>query len=125
MDIPVFLSKVASYRTDGWRLSVINATSVQPTDELVEGAFDVSWSFARDREFEHLRHRVFPGEEVPSISDLYGAAFLYENEMRELFGINVTGMNLDLKGQLYHGACVLPFSPRAIRARLEAQGKTS
>jgi ech hydrogenase subunit D len=125
MDIPAFLAQVAGYRAAGWRLSVINATAVLPTGDLPEGAYDISWSFARDLEFEHLRCRVLPGEQVPSVSDSYGAAFLYENEMRELFGINVTGINLDLQGQLYHGATVLPFSPRAIFARLEAQGKKS
>lgn len=125
MDIPGFLAEVAAYRDAGWRLSVINATSVLPTDDLPDGAFDVSWSFAKDQDFEHLRHRILPDEEVPSVSTSFGSAFLYENEMRELFGITVTGMNLDLGGQLYHGATVVPFSPRAIRARLEAQGAKS
>lgn len=125
MDIPEFLAQIAGYRDGGWRLSVINATSVLPSDDLPEGAFDVSWSFAKDQEFEHIRHRVMPGEEVPSVSGSFASAFLYENEMRELFGINVTGINLDLGGQLYHGATRVPFSPRAIRARLEAQGAKS
>jgi ech hydrogenase subunit D len=121
MNRPDFLAEVLAYRLDGWRLSVINATAVLPSEDLENGAFDVSWSFAKDQKFEHLRHRILPGEEVPSVSASFGSAFLYENEMSELFGIAVTGMNLDLKGQLYHGAVVVPFSPKAIRARLEAR----
>ena len=64
-----------------------------------------------------------PGEEVPSISAYFGAAFLYENEMRELFGVNVTGIALDLKGQLYKTSTIVPFAPSAIRARLDALGR--
>ncbi len=123
MDIDEFLARVAAYRADGWRLSLINATAVLPGEGLEEGAVDISWSFARDREFEHLHERIVPGEEVPSISRSYAAAFLYENEIRELFGVNVTGIDVDLKGQLYKTAQRVPFAPSAIRARLEATGR--
>ena len=121
MDSQAFLDRVGAYHRDGWRLAIINTTSILPTDEIEGGAFDVSWSFAQDDgRLEHLRERVLPGEEVPSISDYFGAAFLYENEVRELFGINVTGLNLDLQGQLYKTATKVPFSHQAVKARLAA-----
>jgi len=123
MDTKAFLARVGEYQKDGWRLAIINTTSILPAEGMEEGAFDVSWSFAKDDRLEHLRQRVLPGEEVPSISASFGAAFLYENEMRELFGVNVTGIALDLKGQLYKTASIVPFAPSAIRARLEAMGK--
>lgn len=123
MDGAAFLARVAEYRADGWRLAMINTTSILPTEGMEHGAFDISWSFARDGDLEHLREQVLPGEEVPSISASFGAAFLYENEMRELFGVNVTGMALDLKGQLYKTATIVPFAPSAIRARLDAMAK--
>ena len=125
MDSQAFLDRVGAYQRDGWRLAIINTTSILPTEAVEGGAFDVSWSFAKDTRLEHLRERVLPGEEVPSISAYFGAAFLYENEMRELFGVNVTGMALDLKGQLYKTSTIVPFSPSAIRARLDAMGKDS
>ncbi len=123
MDGEAFLSRVARFREDGWRLSLINATALLPAEEFADGAFDVSWSFAKGTDYEHLRERVLPGEEVPSIGALFPAAFLYENELRELFGIDVTGITVDLKGQLYKTATRVPFSPGAIRARLEATGR--
>ena len=123
MDGKAFLARVDEYQEDGWRLAIINTTSILPAEGMEEGDFDVSWSFAKDDRFEHLRHRILPGEEVPSISPSFGAAFLYENEMRELFGVNVTGIALDLKGQLYKTATIVPFAPSAIRTRLEAMGK--
>jgi ech hydrogenase subunit D len=123
MDTAAFLERVAGYRDGGWRLAIINATTVLASEEVEHGAFDVSWSFARDEAFEHIRERILPGDEVPSISDSFGAAFLYENEMRELFGINVTGINVDLRGQLYQTATRVPFAPSAIKARLEARAQ--
>ena len=124
MDSQAFLDRVGAYHRDGWRLAIINTTSILPTEGMEHGAFDISWSFAQDDgRFEHLRERVLPGEEVPSISAYFGAAFLYENEMRELFGVNVTGIALDLKGQLYKTSTIVPFAPSAIRARLDALGR--
>ncbi len=123
MNAEAFLMTVRRYRDGGWRLAIVNATALLPTEELPAGAFDVTWSFAKGTEFETIAERVMPGDEVPSISELFGAAFLYENEMRELFGINVTGIALDLGGQLYKTATKVPFSPSAIRARLESFGR--
>ena len=123
MDKETFLARVDRYHRDGWRLAIINTTSILPAEGMDGGAFDISWWFANDQLIEHVRERVLPGEEVPSISGSFGAAFLYENEMRELFGVNVTGMALDLKGQLYKTSTIVPFAPSAIRARLDALGR--
>ena len=125
MDKEAFLARVGEYQENGWRLAIINTTSILPVEGMEHGAFDVSWSFAKDDRLEHLRSRVLPGEEVPSISASFGAAFLYENEMRELFGVNVTGITPDLKGQLYKTSSIVPFAPSAIRARLDALAKDS
>ena len=125
MDKEAFLARVGEYQENGWRLAIINTTSILPVEGMEHGAFDVSWSFAKDDRLEHLRQRVLPGEEVPSISASFGAAFLYENEMRELFGVNVTGITPDLKGQLYKTSSIVPFAPSAIRARLDALAKDS
>ena len=124
MDRDTFLARVSGYQRDGWRLAIINTTSILPSEGAEGGAFDISWSFAQGTELEHVRERILPGEEVPSISGLFSPAFLYENEMRELFGVNVTGITVDLQGQLYQTSNRVPFSPAAIRARLEANATT-
>ena len=123
MDGGAFLDRVAAYARDDWRLVVINATSILPAEGIEGGAFDITWSFARHREFEHLRERILPGDPVPSISAHYPASFLYENELRELFGIDVTGIAVDFGGQMYRTGERVPFAPGAIRARLEAAGR--
>jgi ech hydrogenase subunit D len=123
MDSVAFLDRVRGYARYGWRLVVINATSLLPVDGTEHGAFDITWSFALGKRLEHIRERVLPTDEVPSISTHYPASFLYENELRELFGIAVTGIAVDLGGQLYRTAERVPFAPGAIRARLEAAGR--
>ena len=140
MDSVPFLARIKEYRDGGWRLALINATAAMPAAAPAHGhpaagapeaeapaepaptgdVFEVSWAFARGTEFETIRQTVAAGEQIPSVSDFFGAAFLYENEIRELFGIDVTGVNVDLKGQLYKTAQRVPFSHQAIKARLEA-----
>ncbi|HYM83141.1 MAG TPA: NADH-quinone oxidoreductase subunit C, partial [Candidatus Dormibacteraeota bacterium] len=110
MDRTAFLETVARYRAEGWRLALVNATAILPDDESPAGSYEVTWSFARDRDLEHLRERVLAGESLPSIGSMFPAAFLYENELRELFGIEVTGLTVDLAGQMYRTAERVPFS---------------
>ncbi|MGA3030157.1 MAG: NADH-quinone oxidoreductase subunit C [Candidatus Limnocylindrales bacterium] len=163
MDGSAFLARVGAYHEAGWRLALINATTVvapaagthghvttaeaattgagaptsagevpapatppapsapvAPPAVEAPGVFEIAWAFARGNEFETIREQIEAGEAVPSVSELFGAAFLYENEIRELFGINVTGIGLDLHGQLYKTATRVPFSHAAIKARLKA-----
>jgi hypothetical protein len=141
MDSATFLARVGEYHKGGWRLALINVTTVMApaapkhgaaaneedpdepataTAAEAPGVFEIAWAFARDREFETIREQITVGDAVPSISEFFGAAFLYENEIRELFGINVTGLGLDLKGQLYQTNTRVPFSHQAVKARLEA-----
>ena len=120
MDKTAFLARVEEYQKAGWRLSLINATTILPAEGETDEAFDLVWAFVLGTEFETIRERITCADEVPSISAFFGAAFLYENEIRELFGINVTGLGLDLGGQLYKTATKVPFSHQAIQARLAA-----
>jgi ech hydrogenase subunit D len=120
MDKESFLTRVGEYQKGGWRLALINATTVPAADEATPGVFEVTWAFAKDLEFETIRETINQADAVPSVSDFFGAAFLYENEIRELFGIDVTGLGLDLKGQLYKTATRIPFAHSAVKARIEA-----
>ena len=54
---------------------------------------------------------MFRGDDprVPSISPIYGCAFLYENEMHDLFNIKVEGMTVDFHGNLYNTTVKFAF----------------
>ena len=121
MDATAFLKRVEQFRQDGCRLVLINACSLVPKTAEEEGAVDLAWTFERAGALEHLREQVVPGrDEVPSVSASFPFAFLYENEIAELFGVKITGCNVDFKGQLYQTTSKVPMSPKAIRARLQA-----
>ncbi len=115
MDATAFQAGVAKLKQDGYRLVMINATSV-----VGENAVDLAWSFERGGAYEHLRERVPAADEVPSIQASYPYAFLYENEIVELFGVKIVGLLVDFKGQLFQSSTKVPMAPSAIRARLEA-----
>ena len=66
--------------------------------------------FDKDYHFENIRITIPGDTEVPSISGMYWNSFIYENEMHDLFGIQVRGMNIDFKGTLIRTAVKFPFS---------------
>ena len=151
MDKAAFLARVGEYHEGGWRLALINVTTIVPavapakatpateTPGALEatppatpatetpGSFEITWAFSKDdaAKFESLREVVTAADKVPSVSEFFGAAFLYENEIRELFGIDIEGIGLDLQGQLYKTATKVPFSHAAIKARLVALAAAS
>jgi hypothetical protein len=52
---------------------------------------------------------VEKGTALESVSSIYPYAYLYENEMKDLFGIQIQNINLDFAGKLYRTAVKTPF----------------
>lgn len=103
--IPVsaLLDKASAMRKEGYRLVQIGATRLPDHVEL-------TYSFDRSLQLANLRLQV-PATEarVPSISSIYWSAFLYENELHDLFNLEVDGMAVDFHGHLYETAVKFPF----------------
>ncbi len=97
------LTKVGEYHKQGFRLVQICCAK---TD-----VYEINYSFDKDYRFENLRI-VLPdlGQPIPSVSGVYWAALLYENEMADLFGVKVKDMALDFKGNFYRTSVKWPFS---------------
>jgi ech hydrogenase subunit D len=88
---------------EGYRLVQVCATNV---DETLE----VTYSF--DREYSLVNYRVVIQKSdpvLPSITGAYLAAFAYENELQDLFGIQVTDLAINYNGNFYHTAIKTPF----------------
>ena len=83
---------------------------VQIGCSTLPNAYELTYSFDREYLFKNLRFTVVPGEEVPSISVIYPGAFLYENEIHDLFGVVITHIAIDYRGTLYRTALSTPFS---------------
>ncbi len=91
-------------KRDGWRLAQISVTDT--------GVFDILYSFERDSALCNLRVELPHGAPIDSVSGAYPYAYLYENEMKDLFGVDVQGMNVDFQGNLYQVAVKTPFMAR-------------
>ncbi len=96
------LEMVAALRSSGYRL-------VQICPTTLSDRYEMNYSFDKDRQFKNLRFTVLPGEQIPSIGLIYANAFLYENEIHDLFGIEVEHMTIDYRGTLYQTAIPAPF----------------
>lgn len=99
VDLP---NKVLEEKRKNNRLVQICAVSVQ-------GGYELSYSFAEGYDFINYRINIAEDVEIPSIADLFPSAALYENEMKELFGVNITSINLDYNNQLYKIDVETPF----------------
>ncbi len=99
------VAKVREMSEQCYRLVQIGAT---PCNETVE----VNYSFDRDGRFTTLRVRVPAlGATLPSVSEIYWCAFVYENELHDLFKIEVTGNAIDYKGEFYRISVPFPYAP--------------
>jgi ech hydrogenase subunit D len=118
-EIPVgaLLESVQRMRARGWRLVQVSCTRLV-ADQEVNYSFDrgpasvdpSGAAAATAPRLVTLRVRVpVHGAELPSISPFYWSAFLYENEMHDLFGVTVHGMAVDFKGKLYTTLVPTPF----------------
>lgn len=97
------LSRVSEMKGRGFTLSQITVTAKE--------RFDVLYVFEKDLELTALRLSVGADEEVDSVSCIFPHVFLYENEMKDLFGVKVRNINLDFGGTLYKTAAKTPFAP--------------
>jgi len=95
--------KVRVLREQGMRLVQISATRLPDEVEL-------TYSFDLNDCLSNLR-LVLPGEDtvLPSISEIFGCAILYENEIHDLFNVRVDGLTVDFKGNLYSTSVKYPF----------------
>ncbi len=72
---------------------------------------EVNYSFDRQGAFSNLRLTLpASGAKLPSVSSVYWCAFLYENEIHDLFNVTFDGLVLDFKGTLYKTAEPFPFA---------------
>jgi ech hydrogenase subunit D len=99
----VLLERVRALKQDGWRLVQIGAT--RRPDEV-----ELTYSFDLNSHLANLR-LVLPGLEpkAPSISSVFWCAFLYENEIHDLFKVAIEGIAVDFQGNLYQTRVKFPF----------------
>jgi ech hydrogenase subunit D len=85
----------AQKKAEGYRFVTMTCTA------LDQETVDILYHFDKDYKLEHLRLTVARHMPLPSISDVYFAAFLVENELQDLFGLRFRGLALDYNQTLY------------------------
>ena len=112
--------EAAVMKADGWRFIQTHAVN---TDDGV----DLYYSFMKDGHVVNLWIQgVQKGTPVPSVTDLFLAAFVFENEARELFGVDMRDIALDFQGAMYAPAINEPMTfmtPEQKSAREKARAK--
>ncbi|MBK9138173.1 MAG: NADH-quinone oxidoreductase subunit C [Verrucomicrobia bacterium] len=87
------LHEVAVLRQQGYRLVTLTCLD-QGTGHTVYYHFDKAYQPL------HLRLEIPDGQELCSVSSLYPAAMIVENEIKDHFGVKFTGLALDFQGRL-------------------------
>lgn len=105
VEVAELLSTVRGMKKDGYRLLQICATKVS------EG-FEILYSFDKDHELTNLRLTIPEEQEVQSVTGEYWGAFIYENEMHDLFGVKILNSELDFGGHFFKVAEPTPWNPK-------------
>jgi ech hydrogenase subunit D len=85
----------ARKKAEGYRFVTMTCSVLSPD------TVDILYHFDKSYKLEHLRLTVPRHTPLPSISDVYFAAFLVENELQDLFGLRFRGLALDYNQTLY------------------------
>ena len=82
---------------------------IQQCATRIPDAYELIYSFGKDLEMKNLKITLPEDQEISSITSIYPCAFIYENEMHDLFGVQIKMINIDYKGKLYRTAIETPF----------------
>lgn len=104
IDKDQLLEKVSAYSAQDYRLVQICCVKLPESIEM-------NYSFDKDSYLENLKI-IIPNNdvEIPSVSGIYSAAFIYENEMHDLYGLKISNIALDYKGTFYKTSVKNPFN---------------
>ena len=89
------VGEVARIKVEGYRFVTLSCA------ETDGNSVNILYHFDRNLALKHIRLSALKDTPIPSISPVYFAAFLVENEIQDLFGITFKGLVVDYKRTLY------------------------
>ncbi|MCB2145476.1 MAG: NADH-quinone oxidoreductase subunit C [Deltaproteobacteria bacterium] len=95
VEVRNLLGEATRLKIDGYRLVTLSGVNTGP-DQV-----EILYHFDKDLTLVHLRLAASREAPVPSISPIYPAAFLAENEIQDLFHIRFHGLVIDYQGTLF------------------------
>lgn len=100
----MLLAETLDLKFAGYRLVAISSTA--------KDGLEITYSFDKEYDFRNLRIHIDYETEIESISSIYGYAFMYENEIKELFGAKIKNIVLDFNEKLYRISEKTPFKEK-------------
>lgn len=95
---------VQAHKCEGWRFVQLLAVNT-------ENGVDLLYTLRKDDVLEGAAIRgIGEDDHVPSITTWYLAAFVFENEIHDLFGVKVDGIAIDFHGAFYKVAVDKPMT---------------
>jgi ech hydrogenase subunit D len=88
------VAQVEKMKADGYRFLTMTCT------EIDAEKLELLYHFDKDLAMKHLRMDAPKGVNAPSISPVFFAAFLVENEIQDHFGLHFDELALDFGGTL-------------------------
>ena len=82
---------------------------IQQFATRVPDAYELIYTFGKELEMKNLKIVLPEDQEISSITSIFPCAFIYENEMHDLFGVQIKMINIDYEGKLYRTAIETPF----------------
>lgn len=103
-DVPLgeLMPRASAMKDYGWRLCQIHSVRTKT-------GYELTYSFAKEYDLNNLRVTVGETEAVPSITVIYPCAWMYENEIAELFGVNIKNIRMNFNRKLYKLNVETPF----------------
>lgn len=98
-DIPALAE---SLKAEGYRMAQICGVTKQ-------GCTEVIYTFDKDFDVRNFKVDIPFGTQVKSITPWYWAAFVYENEIHDLFDVEFTDSKLDYKGNFFRMSQKTPW----------------
>ena len=89
------VGETARIKAEGYRF--VTLSYVEKDADQVE----ILYHFDRDFQMTHLRMTITRDTAIPSITPVFLAAFLVENEIQDLYGLRVEGLPIDYNKTFY------------------------
>ncbi|MDR2132533.1 MAG: NADH-quinone oxidoreductase subunit C [Clostridiales Family XIII bacterium] len=105
IEVSELLDRVQDMKEEGYRLGQLCAAKAG-------GQFHLLYSFDKDCALTNLKLPVKEGEAIPSITGVYWPAFIYENEIQDLFGFRFKHLALNYNGKFFKVAEPTPWNPK-------------
>ncbi|MFH1216433.1 MAG: NADH-quinone oxidoreductase subunit C [Pseudomonadota bacterium] len=86
---------IENFKKNGYRFVTITCVKIE------DGRAELLYHFDRELRLVHLRLWADAAIPLPSISPIFAAAYLVENEIQDHFGLCFAGLTPDYKRTLY------------------------